>query len=108
MVYSKDRPETDEARRATQERYRHPVQYMIGNPPLWKREIVLRFLNQLYGYRFSQTKITQQDGQPRHMMSHHIMKIGEHALDRKRALSGKRVTVPVNLRGRGTIKKKQT
>src|SRR3546814_5649999 len=56
------------------------VQYMIGNPPLWKREIVLRFLNQLYGYRFSQTKITKQDGQPRHMMSHHIMKIGEHCL----------------------------
>src|SRR3546814_5279138 len=80
MVYSSDRPETDEARRATQARYRHQVQYMIGNPPLWKREIVLRFLNQLYGYRFSQTKITKQDGQPRHMMSHHIMKIGEHCL----------------------------
>src|SRR3546814_5065237 len=80
MVYSKDRPETDEARRATQARYRHQVQYMIGNPPLCKREIVLRFLNQLYVYRFSQTKITKQDGQPRHIMSHLIMKIDEHCL----------------------------
>src|SRR3546814_17450604 len=80
MVYSKDRPETDEARRATQARYRHQVQYMIGNPPLWKREIVMRFLNQLYGYRFSQKKLTKQDGQPRHMMSHHIMKIHQHCL----------------------------